>query len=153
MGRNDLISGLILTLISIFSIRYALGLPQGITEMGVLQPGVFPLFLSIGLLIFSMILTVQGYFSFGKSDKKVKINLKQFISNKSFLFFVGVFFYFTMIVFLGFLISTIIITFITVFLIFKHKLIYSVVISLTLSIGTYFIFQTLLNISLPKGFF
>jgi putative tricarboxylic transport membrane protein len=153
MGRNDLLSGLILTVISIFSICYALGLPQGITEMGVLQPGVFPLFLSIGLLVFSLVLTLQGYLNFRKSEKNVKINLKQFLSNKSFLFFVGVFFYFTMIVFLGFLISTIITTFITVYLIFKHKLVYSIVISLTLSIGTYIIFQTLLNISLPKGFF
>jgi putative tricarboxylic transport membrane protein len=153
MGRNDLLSGLILTVISIFSISYALGLPQGITKMGVLQPGVFPLFLSIGLLGFSLVLTVQGYLNFRKSEKKGKIILKQSLSNKSFLFFVGVFFYFTMIVFLGFLISTIITTFITVYLIFKHKLVYSIVISLTLSIGTYIIFQTLLNISLPKGFF
>jgi putative tricarboxylic transport membrane protein len=153
MGRNDLLSGLILTVISIFSIWYALGLPQGITKMGVLQPGVFPLFLSIGLLVFSMILTIQGYASFRRSDKMAKINIKQFLSNKSFLFFIGVFFYFTMIVFLGFLISTIITTFITVYLIFKHKLVYSILISLSISIGTYIIFQTLLNISLPKGFF
>jgi putative tricarboxylic transport membrane protein len=154
VGRTDLKSGLILAAISIVSIGYALSLPQGITKMGVLQPGVFPLFISLGLLLCSLILALQGYKGAKEQDMVAQqFNLKGFLQNKSFLLIVGIFLYFTVVIFLGFLISTLIAVFISVHFIFKHKLFQSVCITLILSFGTYFVFQSFLNINLPKGMF
>jgi hypothetical protein len=154
VGRTDFKSGLVLAAISILSTGYALSLPQGITNMGVLQPGVFPLFISLGLLLCSIILAIQGYKGAKEQDMvAVPFNLKGFFQNKSFLLIVGIFFYFTVVIFLGFLISTLLAVFISVHYIFKHKLFQSVFITLIISFGTYFVFQSFLNINLPKGMF
>ena len=152
MGRTDFRSGLILSVISLVSIGYALSLPQGITKMGVLQPGVFPLFISIGLLIFSIILTIQGMIKTKVQDEaKAQFNMISLLQNKSLLLMAGIFVYFTVVLLIGFLISTLIAAFISVHFIFKHKLVQSIFITLIISFGTYFIFQSFLNINLPKG--
>ncbi|WP_246017658.1 tripartite tricarboxylate transporter TctB family protein [Mesobacillus subterraneus] len=149
---TDFRSGLVLSVISLVSIGYALSLPQGITNMGVLQPGVFPLFISIGLLIFSIILTIQGLKGKKKQTEGIgQFNMISLLQNKSLLLIAGIFVYFTVVLFLGFLVSTIIAVFISIHFVFKHKLSNSLFITLIISFGTYFIFQSFLNNKLPEG--
>lgn len=156
MEKSDLAGGLVMTLVSLASVFYSLSLPQGLTEMGVLKAGVFPLIISSALLLFSLSLVIQSVLAQKKHKKANKLEpalLLKKLYGKSALWIYSVFVYFFLTDILGYAIATFIYIFLTLRFWFKYKPIFSILTGIAVTLGTYLVFNTFLKITLPPGLF
>ncbi|MED4017713.1 tripartite tricarboxylate transporter TctB family protein [Sutcliffiella cohnii] len=157
LKRSELLISLVLVIISITGLIYSLSLPQGVNNNGVLRSGVFPVVVTSVLTFCSIIYFVQSIRELLNSeDESLKTVHQLFLGlykNKVFLMMLTIFGYFILATVIGFILSTIILFSITLFFIFKHKLIVSLSVALLFSFTSHYVFQTILGVKLPSGFF
>jgi len=114
-------------------------------------PSFFPRILATGLFVFGFILIVLNLLKADQSAGK-SFSIKDPGIQRSIIAFTATMVYVFAISFLGFVISTIIYLASLMYLMRFRKIIRVTIISVSVSIVVYTIFNTLLNISLPKGF-
>ena len=119
-----------------------------------LKPGTFPLFVSSGLLLFSLLLIIKSIReakgSASESSRQLfvvvlKSNMKIIVA------FVGMFVYLTLIVYVGFILATSIFALAAMKLYFKSGWIVSLITAVGIVSTTYLLFETGLNVGLPTG--
>jgi putative tricarboxylic transport membrane protein len=156
MKKSEILIAIILVIVNIFAVVYSLSLPQGVNDNGVIQPGVFPIFVSSILLLCSLIYLYQSIKEFKSSEENWGQFPHHFIAlfkNKAFRIISSIFFYFIVVTWVGFIISTLLFFFVALHFIYKHKLISSIIIGVVFSFSTNYIFQSILGVPLPTGIF
>ncbi len=149
MYRYDIISGLVFALIAIYALITASSFPQD-HVMGI-GPNYFPTLLSIGLLLFSLILIGRGVLK--RSKGKIEgFSLKEEGTKRLFLSVIVAIAYTLVLPFLGFTLSTffVIAVYMKLLGIRSVRLLGSV--PLLVVIAVYLLFEKFLSIALPSGF-
>lgn len=140
----QVITNVVFVVFSLFFTMITLNLPNDQAQS--MGPKAWPLIVLIGLLILSIIQIIKSYKNNNVNVKDIKFDYK-----KATILLCLLLFYFIIIRYLGFIISTIILMYSLSLIIYKQRpqisLIFSVVITLIVSIFFIFIIQ----LPLPRG--
>lgn len=149
MKKENIIFGLIGVAISAYIFWETSKFPlDNIMNIG---PSFFPRFLAVGLFIFSMILIFLNLFRV-EEKVEVKFSIKDPGVHRAAISLIITVLYGLIMGFLGFIITTILYLCSLMYLMKLRKWIRMLIISTGVSLIIYTIFKTLLNISLPIGF-
>ncbi|WP_315115839.1 tripartite tricarboxylate transporter TctB family protein [uncultured Clostridium sp.] len=144
MLNGDVVFGIITSLIGVWWIYMSKGFPGGTTD-GVPGPGYFPTIIGVCLIVMSIILISKGL-----KNKKVYFNVKEWPkeNKKIFLATIAVVMLFMALwINLSYIIACFILLFSLGYL-YKVKLTKNIILSVCLTIGTYFIFNNVFNVML-----
>ena len=139
----DLIMGVVLMLLSAFWYFQATRMTK--VELGI-GPGGYPKFVSVCLFLLALILTVQTVRK-GIAKREEKINRKEF--SRQIIFFVLSFSYIHFMSSMGFILLTPPYLFFLCWFFGYRKYIVAGIISIGLTAGVYYVFQTIFHIMLP----
>lgn len=156
MKKSDVTASLFLFFTAIIIYWYAGTFPFNIEKNLVLNPGFYPRFLSIIMIVLALLLLITSL----KKKYKDKESLRKQVSKESivltFLTLLMVLIYPIGLQYLGFLITTLIFTFVlTYFLSDRNKYDIKTIsfASLLITLIVFFVFDIILNIPFPKGIF
>lgn len=114
-------------------------------------PSYFPRILATGLLLASGILILQAFM--GKSKQSAeRFDIKEPGIQRAGIALAGTIIYCTVLDTMGFILSSTIYLFFLMYLLKKRNYLKMTAISAAVTVGIYFIFKTVLNITLPSGF-
>ncbi|MFZ5966061.1 MAG: tripartite tricarboxylate transporter TctB family protein [Bacillota bacterium] len=149
MKRADIISGIIGVLISAYVFYESSKFPEDIVM--IIGPSYFPRILATALLLVSGILIIHAYL--GKSKKiNGSFDIKNPGIQRAGIALLVTMIYCMVLNTLGFIISSTLYLFFLMVLLKKRNYIKMTIISTFVTLGIYFIFKALLNITLPSGF-
>lgn len=150
MKKPNIISAAVGIAISLYVIFTSITFPEDhVMKIG---PGFFPLLLAILFLIFSIILILKEILSKKSKEEFDKFSFKDPGIIRSLITLGALIVYIILLPYLGFIIDTIILlVFLMLLMKYKKYLIIGVT-SVGVSFAVFFIFEKLLNITLPMGF-
>lgn len=149
LKKENIIFGLIGTLLSIYVFWKTSRFPVD-KVMGI-GPAFFPRILAIGLIIFSIILIILNLFK-KKEAVKASFSIKNPEIQRVAISLVATIVYVLCMSFFGFIISTTLYLMFLMYLMKLRKWMRIIIVSVAVSVVIYTIFKSLLNISLPSGF-
>ncbi|HLR65994.1 MAG TPA: tripartite tricarboxylate transporter TctB family protein [Virgibacillus sp.] len=132
-------------IISGIVIIYVFGLPAAEVTEG-FGPGLFPLVISILMMVLSMSIIIQTFMDKRKHDDNNKADFKMMVLPVLILGLVIVYSIFFNII--GFIISTVIFLFVCM-LILQTKMLKSIILSIVLTVAVYMMFTQILGVPLP----
>lgn len=144
---SDIISGIVLIIFSIYIYYLTLNFP---TQKGTLGPASFPRILVILIAILSLIMILQ---SLKRKDAKIQESIEDKRGILFVILFIILFIAYSFLMnFLGFFLSSILFLFITSILLDKKNFLVKIIFSVVTSILIFYVFKTILKVSLPVGF-
>ncbi|SHI87644.1 Tripartite tricarboxylate transporter TctB family protein [Geosporobacter subterraneus DSM 17957] len=150
MRKADIIGGLMGVFISAFVFYESSKFPEDIVMK--IGPSYFPRILAMGLLLVSGILILQAYM--GKSKKPAeKFDIKEPGIQRAGIALLSTIVYCMILDKVGFIPSSILYLVFLMYLLEKRNYVKMTMISTAVVVGIYIIFKTILNITLPSGFF
>ncbi|MCX7856910.1 MAG: tripartite tricarboxylate transporter TctB family protein [Deltaproteobacteria bacterium] len=150
-SRNkETLSGLIIFIIGLFTILLSLKMPVGTFRTA--GSGLFPLCLGVIMTILSSYITISGLSKKKEGNKETRDTVKCEKASKqilAFLLFTALWvFLFDLI---GFAIFSFLLVASLTWLLGARKLLTNILFSISVAVGSYFLFVKLLKIPLPKG--
>ncbi|WP_069870234.1 tripartite tricarboxylate transporter TctB family protein [Fusibacter sp. 3D3] len=150
MKKNDFAMGIIGLILSSYVFFTARLFPESPSTL--VGPSYFPIILSLGLFALCIILIIQSLVS-KTEDKTESIDLKSPGIMRSFASFLATIVYVSLLQILGFMISSVLYLFFLMLLLKNKEYVKMSIISVVVSVAVYFIFKSVLHITLPTGIF